>query len=138
MGGKITFPLGSLYHGTKYAVEGISESLSYEVEQFNGKVKIIEPGGIATDFAGRSLDFSNDVALTEYQPIVGKVMSAMPVLFQNASPANLIANVIYTAATDGTSQLRYAAGEDARMLLANRSQSDDEAFIGGIKKQFDL
>ncbi|WP_244228721.1 SDR family oxidoreductase [Mucilaginibacter endophyticus] len=55
IGGKMTFPLGTLYHGTKFAVEGISESLSYEVEEFGGKVKIIEPGAIATDFAGRSL-----------------------------------------------------------------------------------
>lgn len=74
----MTFPLGSLYHGTKFAVEGISESLSYEVEQFNGKVKIIEPGSIATDFAGRSLDFNNDETLTEYQPIIEKVMLAIP------------------------------------------------------------
>ena len=60
MGGKITFPLGALYHGTKFAIEGISEALSYEVEQFGGKMKIIEPGVIATNFAGRSFDFSND------------------------------------------------------------------------------
>ena len=60
MGGKITFPLGALYHGIKFAVEGISEALSYELEQFGGKMKIIEPGAIAIDFAGRSFDFSND------------------------------------------------------------------------------
>ena len=81
VGGKVAFPLGVLYNGTKFAVEGISESLSYEVEQFGGKVKIIEPGAIATDFTGRSLDFNNDETLTEYQPIVGKVISAMPAFY---------------------------------------------------------
>jgi NADP-dependent 3-hydroxy acid dehydrogenase YdfG len=138
IGGKVTFPLGSLYHGTKFAVEGISESLSYEVEQFNAKVKIIEPGAIATDFASRSLDFNNDEKLTEYQPMVGKVMSALPALYNNASSASMIADVIYTAATDGTGQLRYAAGSDAEMFIASRQQSTDELFIGGIKAQFDL
>ena len=49
IGGKMAFPLGALYHGTKFAVEGISESLSYEVAQFGGKVKLVEPGAIATD-----------------------------------------------------------------------------------------
>jgi len=120
VGGKMTFPLGSLYHGTKFAVEGISESLSYEVEQFGGKVKIVEPGAIATDFMSRSLDFSNNESLIEYQPLVGKLMSAMPTLFQNASSASSIAQVIYRAAADGTNQLRYTAGEDAKIFLANR------------------
>lgn len=138
VGGRMAFPLGSLYHGTKFAIEGISESLSYEVEQFGGKVKIIEPGAIATDFAGRSLDFSNDESLSEYQAIVGKVMSAMPALYQNAALASDIANVIYKAATDGSHQLRYAAGEDAKFFIANRQQYDDEALIGGIKTQFGL
>lgn len=138
IGGKITFPLGALYHGTKFAVEGISESLSYEVAEFGGKVKIIEPGSIATDFASRSLDFSNDESLKEYQPMVGKVMGAMPAFYQNASSGAAIADVIYEAATDGTDQLRYAAGEDAKVFIGNRRQSDDDVFIAGIKTQFGL
>lgn len=138
IGGKMTFPLGTLYHGTKFAVEGISEALSYEVAAFNGKVKIVEPGAIATDFAGRSLDFDNDESLVEYQPMVGKVMAAMPAFYQNASAASTIAEVIYQAATDGTDQLRYAAGEDARSLIDNRKKLDDASFFGGIKAQFGL
>jgi len=138
IGGQMTFPLGALYHGTKFAVEGISESLSYEVEEFGGKVKIVEPGAIATDFAGRSFDFSNDETLTEYQPLVGKVMATTQAMFANASPASVVADVIYQAATDGTDQLRYAAGEDAKMLLAKRRQEDDPTFIGGMKAQMGL
>jgi NADP-dependent 3-hydroxy acid dehydrogenase YdfG len=138
IGGKLTFPLGSLYHGTKFAVEGISESLHYEMEQFGGQVKIIEPGMIATDFAGRSFDFSNDENIIEYQNIVGALMSAMPAMVQHASPASIVAEVIFEAATDGKSQLRYTAGEDAKMLITNRQQYDDTTFIGGIKSQFGL
>lgn len=138
IGGKMTFPLGSLYHGTKFAVEGISESLHYEVEQFGGQVKIIEPGMIATDFGGRSFVFSNDETMSEYQKTVGALMTALPVMTQNASPASVVAEVILEAATDGKKQLRYTAGEDAKLLIANRQQYDDTTFIGGIKSQFGL
>jgi NADP-dependent 3-hydroxy acid dehydrogenase YdfG len=138
IGGHVTFPLGALYHGTKFAVEGISESLSYEVAAFNGKVKIIEPGAIATDFASRSLDFSMDESLTEYQSLAAKVMTGLPALYQNASPADAIAEVVYGAATDGTDQLRYAAGEDAKQFIGNRKQLDDETFFGAVKAQFAL
>ena len=114
MGGKMTFPLGTLYHGTKFAVEGISESLRYEVEQFGGKVKIIEPGAIATDFAGRSFDFNHDSDLTVYQNIVEKITTAMPNMVKSAAPASIVSEVIYKAATDGTSKLRYLVGKDAK------------------------
>src|SRR5262249_25648147 len=56
MGGRITFPLYSLYHATKWAVEGYSESLQHELLPFNIRVKIIEPGPIKTDFYDRSMD----------------------------------------------------------------------------------
>lgn len=115
MGGKMTFPLGTLYHGTKFAVEGISESLRYEVEQFGGRVKIIEPGAIATDFAGRSFDFSQDESQKAYQLIVTKIMSAFPKMIQNASSTEVVTKVIYEAATDGSNKLRYMAGSDAKL-----------------------
>jgi len=77
LGGKMTFPLGSLYHGTKFAVEGFSEALSYELEPLGIRVKIVEPGGVDTDFGGRSFDFTNDESLAEYQPLVQKLMAAL-------------------------------------------------------------
>ncbi|MTI31545.1 SDR family oxidoreductase [Xanthovirga aplysinae] len=138
IGGKMTFPLGSLYHGTKFAVEGISEALNYELEQIGCQVKIIEPGAIATDFAGRSFDFNNDENMEGYQNLVNKIMGSFDSLLANASPSSVVAEVIYQAATDGSNQLRYTAGEDAKTLMANRKQLDDETFIGGIKQQFGL
>lgn len=116
MGGKMTFPLGSLYHGTKFAVEGISESLRYEVEQFGCKVKIVEPGAIATDFAGRSFDFNHDEKLKEYNDIVTKVTTVFPTMIKKASKTDVVTKVIYEAATDGKNKLRYMAGKDAKMF----------------------
>ncbi|MCE7067436.1 SDR family oxidoreductase [Dyadobacter sp. CY326] len=138
VGGKMSFPLGTLYHGTKFAVEGISESLNFEVREFGGQVKIIEPGAIATDFTGRSLEFSNDESMTEYQSIIGKLLAATQAMFEQASPASVVAGVIYEAATDGKDQLRYIAGEDAKAIVAQRQQADDATFTGIIRSQFGL
>lgn len=139
VGGKMTFPLGTLYHGTKFAVEGLSEALHYELEAIGGKVKIVEPGAIATDFGGRSFDFTNDESMTEYQDTVQKIMQAFSNVFEsNASPANVVAEVIWAAVTDGTHTLRYTAGEDAKEYMANRKALDDETFIGGLKQQLGL
>ena len=138
IGGRITFPLGTLYHGTKFAVEGLSESLHYELAPLGVRVKIIEPGGIKTDFGGRSLDFSNAPELTEYQPMVQAVISGIGAFMATASAPELIADVIYAATTDGTDQLRYEAGADAAQVLASRRAADDATFLAGMKSQFGL
>ncbi|MEO1208227.1 MAG: SDR family oxidoreductase [Cyanobacteria bacterium J06638_20] len=138
IGGKMTFPLGSLYHGSKFAVEGLSEALSFEMEAIGVKVKIVEPGMIRTDFGGRSFDFNNDENLTEYQELVGKLFAAMGSLEASGSEPIVVAEVIYQAATDGTHKLRYTAGSDAQEIVANRKVADDEAFLAGIKTQFGL
>ena len=138
IGGKMTFPFGSLYHGTKFAVEGISDALSYELETFGCTVKIVEPGAIETDFAGRSFDFQNDENMTDYQPLVQAMFAGFENALGNAAPASLVADVIYTAATDGTSTMRYAAGPDAEQLLPARKAMDDAAFRTMIKEQFGL
>ncbi|MGD1885877.1 MAG: SDR family oxidoreductase [Cohaesibacteraceae bacterium] len=134
IGGKMTFPLGTLYHGTKFAVEGLSEALHYELESLGIKIKIVEPGAIRTDFGGRSFDFQNDESLSEYQPTVHAMLQAMgDLLGENASEASVVADVVWTAVTDGTAQLRYTAGDDAAEYMKNRDALDDEAFIGNVK-----
>ncbi|WP_075603927.1 SDR family oxidoreductase [Saccharicrinis aurantiacus] len=136
IGGKTTFPLGSLYHGTKFAIEGISESLHFELEPIGIKVKIIEPGIIATDFGGRSFDFNNDETMLEYQPAIEKLMKFHNSVGNISSPPIVVTKQIYAAVTDGTNTLRYEAGADAVELLANRRKLNDKMFIARIKQQF--
>ncbi|MEB0139540.1 MULTISPECIES: SDR family oxidoreductase [unclassified Undibacterium] len=138
IGGKMAFPLGALYHGTKFAVEGLSEALYYELEAIGVKMKIVEPGLIHTDFGGRSFDFRNDESIVEYQPTVQHLFSAFGFMARQASAPELVADVIFGAVTDGTKQLRYTAGEDARQFIANRKSQDDDTFIGGLKAQMGL
>ena len=134
----MTFPLGTLYHGTKFAVEGLSEALHYELEPFGVKVKIVEPGMIRTDFGGRSFDFVNDETIEEYQGTVQKLFAHWNSLGESASEPSVVAEVIWIAVTDGTSTLRYRAGNDAVELLNMRKAQDDEHFIGKIKQQIGL
>ncbi|MEM8933799.1 MAG: SDR family oxidoreductase [Acidobacteriota bacterium] len=138
IGGQMTFPLGALYHGTKFAVEGLSESLHYELEPLGIRIKIVEPGMIATDFGGRSLDFVNDETVEDYQEIVRKLMGAWTGGDLQASEPSVVSEVIWNAATDGTDTLRYRAGADAVQLLDQRKALDDATFIRGLKEQFGL
>ncbi|MBE9598038.1 SDR family oxidoreductase [Pedobacter sp. MC2016-24] len=138
VGGRLTFPFGALYHGTKFAVEGISESLSFELAAFGVKVKIIEPGATATDFAGRSFDFKNDESIAEYQGLIGKLMKMIADLSGNSSTARVVAEKIYEAATDGSDKLRYPATPDAIVLLEKREKEGDHAFITDFKQQLGL
>lgn len=134
IGGQMTFPLGTLYHGTKFAVEGISEALHHELKPFGVRVKIIQPGMIATDFAGRSFDFQAG-NISEYQPIIGAIMAQWQNPDLKLSPANLVSEIIFKAATENSDQLRYRAGEDAEFLLSQRKKLDDREFYQMMNDQ---
>lgn len=139
IGGRVAFPLGTLYHGTKFAVEGLSEALQYELGAIGVRVKLVEPGGIHTDFATRSFDFSNDASLAEYQPLVQSVVGVLgPMMEKNGSSPEAIAEVVYAATTDESDQLRYEAGADAGQVLATRRAAGDKTFFAGMKAQFGL
>ena len=84
--------------------------------------------------------FTSDPKLTEYQPMVDAMASAMETMDTSAhqDPAE-VAEIIWSAATDGTDQLRYISGDGAVQLLGGRySTEQDEAFIAGMRKNFGL
>lgn len=133
IGGLVTFPFSSIYHATKWAIEGWSESMSYELATQNIQVKTISPGGIATDFMTRSIDIGKHEA---YAETFNKFMSSFsnpdsPLQF---STPESIANVVYEAATDNKDQLRYLAGNDAITTYKQRLDVGAEAFRKGITK----
>ncbi|MEM9260244.1 MAG: SDR family oxidoreductase, partial [Bacteroidota bacterium] len=135
IGGLITLPFNSVYHATKWALEGWSESLAFELKPFGIGVKTVSPGGIATDFAGRSLVMTEHEAYGEQmQKVLGVFMD--PARSATYSTAEQIAEVVYEAATDGKDKLRYPAGEDAKTWYAQRQEVGDEAFREGIRQLF--
>jgi NAD(P)-dependent dehydrogenase (short-subunit alcohol dehydrogenase family) len=117
MGGRLTFPLYSLYHGTKWAVEGFSESLQFELLPFNVRVKIIEPGAIKTDFYDRSMEVMTKPGLTAYDAYVNKAMANMNKVGETAPGPEKVARVIYQAATDGSGKLRYQVNSAPLLAL---------------------
>ena len=118
VGGRMTFPLYSLYNATKWAVEGFSESLQYELEEFNIRVKIIEPGPIKTDFYGRSATVAKKEGLTAYDHFTDLVLPNMKEAGETAPDGSIVAQTIYDAVTDGSSKLRY--GVNTKGILAAR------------------
>ena len=135
IGGLITVPFNSMYHATKWALEGWSESMAFELSQLGIGMKIVEPGGMKTDFFTRSFDTGRH---SSYDALVDKVMSAItdPKQMAAYSTPEQIAEVVYEAATDGKDQLRYVAGADAKATYAARLQLGDEAFRKAISQQF--
>ena len=140
VGGRITYPLGSLYHGSKWAVEGLSEALHYELIPLGIRVKIVEPGGVNTDFGGRSFVFTHNPELPDYQPLVDAAAAALEAGTPSGSQEpEEVAEIILAAATDDSMRLRYISGEGAKTLLANRYSADqDEQFVAGLRARFGL
>ncbi|OCX51619.1 short-chain dehydrogenase/reductase [Mucilaginibacter sp. PPCGB 2223] len=127
IGGRLTFPFSSLYHATKFAVEGLTESLQYELNPLGIRLKLVEPGGYKTEFAGRSMDVMDAGELAEYSAPFKKFMGMIDNWPMSANIAE-VAEVIYEAATDGTERLRYLSGSDAEQVVQARQQLNDIDF----------
>ena len=132
IGGRMTFPLYSLYHATKWAVEGFSESLQYELAQFNIRVKVIEPGPIRTDFYDRSQDIAKKDGLTAYDGITHRAVENMNKNGENAPDGTVVAQAIYDAVIDESSKFRY--GVNTKGLLILRRFLPDRAYFAIIRK----
>ncbi len=128
--GRMGMPLGSFYNSTKWAVEGFSEALSYELRPLNIRVKVIEPGPIKTDFYTRSMDAPEPSGVAAYDAFTERVMKGMQAsVEQMGAPPERTAQVIYHAATDGSWRLRYPAGGYAAPLLFFRKLLPDCLFM---------
>ena len=134
MGGRLTFPLYSVYHATKWAVDGFSESLQFELRPLGIRVKIVEPGAIKTDFYDRSADVAHNRELSEYNELVDKATRRMNKAGEKGASPAIVAKAIYRAATDGSWKLRYPVGADARSMLSMRRLLPDAAYQAMIRK----
>jgi NAD(P)-dependent dehydrogenase (short-subunit alcohol dehydrogenase family) len=130
--GLMGFPMSSMYNASKWALEGWSESLSYELNEVGVGIKTIEPGLVATEIVDRSVIVSHPA----YENLMDKY-TALLSYDENTTTAEQIAEVVYGAATDGKDTLRYVCGEDAKTLYAQRLANGDEAFIAGMKQMLE-
>jgi NAD(P)-dependent dehydrogenase (short-subunit alcohol dehydrogenase family) len=129
--GRIGFPGMSAYVSSKFALEGLSESMSYELEPFGIKVVIIEPGVIRTNFkknsvmSKKSLDNSS---ISPYSSIIQKIDSSISSMVEHATPPEEVAKAILHAAISNNPELRYLVGNDMIMMAETKKSMSDEDF----------
>ena len=140
LGGRISFPLNSAYHATKFALEGLSESIRYELEPFGIKVIVIEPGGVGSNFLKnlKMATKTSDPLNSPYRSMENRISEYFKQWSQNAIHPSEVAKVILQAVTSDNPDLRYVVGKDAAMALESRRNMSDKEFHDSIKKQINL
>lgn len=136
--GVFGLPMISLYNASKFALEGFSESLSYELAALGIGVKLIEPGGVLeTRFGQRSgSEFTSTSTPSDYDEFVAGANAVFDKLRQARGLATSedVANVIFNAATDGSNQLRYVATEDIMPLVEKRRSSSEAEYMAFMRQ----
>jgi short-subunit dehydrogenase len=140
MGGRIAIPLDSIYHGTKFALEGLSESIQYELEPFGIKIILIEPGAVGSNFWKnlKMITKITDPNISVYRQLENNMSEALKQMVQNTIPSLEVANVILQAVTSDSPEFRYIIGKDAAMMIEARGNMSDREFQNLMKKQFNL
>ena len=128
------FPGVSAYVSTKFAIEGLSESIGYELEPFGIKVILIEPGFVLTNFRNSMMiaKKAQDPA-SPYSAMMQEIMANVSRLAKNASSTELVANIILDAASNPSPRLRYLAGKDVESWAAGKKNMDELEFFNMIK-----
>lgn len=133
LGGRIGMPLSSFYASAKWAVEGFSESIRFELEKLGILVKIVEPGGIKTNFAKNAI-IVRKKDVPSYEDSMKRRIEAYEKRKDKLNDPLTIAKVIYEAATDNKKRLRYLAGNDAKLLWKLYSILPFHIFSSLLKK----
>jgi NAD(P)-dependent dehydrogenase (short-subunit alcohol dehydrogenase family) len=135
--GRFGYPAESAYVSTKFAIEGLSESMVYELEPFGIRVVLVEPGPIRTNFAdGMVAAKKSQDPTSPYAEFMKKLNAVLASMRENASFPDLVAKVVLKAVTSENPSLRYLAGKDIETWMdAKRSMSDEE-FRKTIKQNF--
>lgn len=132
--GKIGFPGSPAYISSKFALEGLSESLRYELGQFGVKVIIIEPGVIKTNFFS-SMKIAKPKTDSPYKEITEKVIMGIKMMAELGTPPSEVAKVIMSAIKEENPRPRYIVGNDAQMFLEAKKSKSDTEFENYLKKE---
>jgi NAD(P)-dependent dehydrogenase (short-subunit alcohol dehydrogenase family) len=133
--GRFGFPSGSAYVSSKFAVEGLSEAISFELEPFGIRVIIIEPGVVKTNFLNSTIlaEKSKDPS-SDYAPLIKYVRSVISEMAKNGSDPKYVADIILNAVTTDKPKLRYLAGNDVKQLVKTKESMSDEDFHNVLKQ----
>ncbi|HLZ89495.1 MAG TPA: oxidoreductase [Puia sp.] len=136
IGGKMATPLGGWYHASKFAVEGLSDSLRLEVKQFGVDVIIIEPGGVRTEWTGIAVDHAKNTSSKTAYKVLAQKVAQMEAASQNYAEPIEIAEVIRKAIEARNPKARYAKGSSAGVVLSAKRWLSDSRFDKMIMSQY--
>lgn len=132
--GRIGFPGSPAYISSKFALEGLSESLRYELGQFGVKIIIIEPGVIKTNFFS-SMKIAELKPDSPYKEITEKVIMGIKMMAELGTPPSEVATTILNAIKEENPRPRYIVGNDAQMFLEAKKAKTDTEFENYLKKE---
>lgn len=133
--GRMGFPLTSAYVASKFAVEGLTESLRHELRRFGILVSAVEPGVVRTAFHG-NMKLPRESSESPYWDMTVQLASKSAVLYRRGTDAGVVARTILGALSDPDPAQRYAAGDDARTLVEERARRSDAEFEGYVQDIF--
>jgi len=137
-------PMTSLYVASKFAIEGFSEALAYELSAIGVTVKIVEPGTApstafgARAFGGRGPETLAAGVPADYHAFIPSAVSALMGIHKAAEDNAIakIAEAIFVAATDGSDQLRYLPNDDIKPFTTARRETSEQEYMAFVRKQF--
>jgi len=133
--GRIGFPASPAYISSKFALEGLSESLRLEMSPFGVDVIIIEPGVIKTNFLNPVKLAKKSESGTAYRDITARVVSGVKMMAEMGTPAKEVADTIVKSIKDSKPLPRYVVGNDASMFLEAKKSKTDIEFENYLKKE---
>jgi short-subunit dehydrogenase len=138
IGGRIGLvPCNTMYHASKFALEGFTESLRHELTEFNIDVILIEPGAIRSNFAENIRTAKNyDSNNSPYAKTIQKVFEGFEPMLANASAPKEVAQVILNAANSSSPNIRYTVGKDAESILKARAELSDRELEKWVRESF--
>lgn len=139
MGGRVAIPLDPAYHATKFALEGLSESMRYETRPFGIRIIAIEPGAVGTNFFSNlkiaKMAAESSMPSPYSQMMQGLEKAAGQMLKNSISPLE-VAKAIINAVTSDNPDFRYVVGDDAAHILVDAKKMSDREFEESMEKRF--
>jgi NAD(P)-dependent dehydrogenase (short-subunit alcohol dehydrogenase family) len=131
--GRFGYPNGSAYVSTKFALEGLSESVAYEVEPFGIKIVLVEPGFVRTNFSNVVAKKSQSTN-SQYSKMTEKMAASIDQMKVKSSSPELVANIVLEIVTNKNPNLRYLAGKDVEQWMEQKKHMTDREFFNMIKQ----
>jgi short-subunit dehydrogenase len=139
MGGRVAVPLDSIYHGTKFALEGVSECIRYELGSFGIKIILIEPGAVGSNFwKNLKMTSVSQSPNSPYRQIIADISKVFSKMTENVIHPSEVAKVVVDAVTSEDPEFRYVVGKDANMILDAKKNMSEREYENFIKEQFNL